>query len=225
MLRILLVCLLSSPVMAADLDVGIGYTKTEKPHDGFWFQEPFPHKIDRDSPSFHVGVRFKPFKNIRILSGVKYLGAFSTDAQASGSDANYYSYKDGESEIWPLSNFKGEGKAYGLYLKGQYDFRYFHVTAGYWLHKATWKVEIPDWRCATNTLGDCTYDYEGATYSDPQNLNVDNHSDYELGFIYGIGKVIGPFSLDFEILDTKSSGTYGAAYKGASQNISITYIY
>ena len=206
---------------ALDLDIGIGYTKTEMPHNGLWWQEPFEKDIDRESPSGHIGIRYSYSDNIKLLTGIQYLGEFKSYAKASASDHNYALYQQGEAEIWPLSTWKGKGKAYGLYGLVEYHFKHFHITGGAWVHKSEWKVDIPDWRGA---IFDEQYEY-GYTYSEPKPKSVDNDSDYEIGYIFGIGKQFGSISINFKILDTKGSGDFPATYLGESQNLSITYTF
>jgi len=222
----ILAMLLAGNTQAREIDLGLGYTWTETPHNGRWHQDPFKKDIKSNSPSWHVGLRFNVYENIEILAGYKYLGSFSSNALASSSDINYRQWQDGTAEIWPLTTWKGKGEADGFYLLAQYNFKHFHIKAGRWIHRSTWSVDIPDWRCATKDGRKCVADYPYANYSAPKSKTVEAEESYVAKNVFGIGKRFGPISIDYEIWVTDSdSDKYPSAYKGDSQNLSITYIY
>ncbi len=224
---ILLILLNAHTLNAIELDLGVGYTHTKKPANGLWWQDPFENDMQTDSPSGHIGLRFNTTDNINILVGLKYLGKFKTYAKASASDRNYADWQEGKAEIWPLSTWKGEGKAYGLYGLIEYEFKYFHITAGYWVHKVTWEMTVPDWRCAAIEVnGECGGSPAHTYYSEPKYKKVHQKSIWELGYIYGIGKKFGNVSIDLEVWDIKAGeGPYPPTFSGPSKNLSITYIF
>jgi len=138
----MLLVLLSSHTQALEIDLGVGYTWTEKPPNTLWYQKEFKHSIDSDSPNYQIGLRFKPWDNIYVTTGYKYLGKFSIESDFIGGgddDASYHAWRKGADRP-PLSHLKGSGKAYGLYLKGEYHFERFFLTGGVWAHKTEWEV-------------------------------------------------------------------------------------
>lgn len=199
---ILSLLLTSLTASAVELDIGIGYTRTAMPANGLWYQKEFKHSIDRDSPSAHIGLRFQATDNINLIIGYKYLGEFSSDAMASSSDHNYYAFQRGEEDIWPLARWEGKGNVQGIYGTGEYNFKHFFVTAGFFYHSSTWKMEITNWRCDSRPAS-CEEAYEGAPYSDPMPLTVRGGDDYNLGYTFGIGKKIGSFSVAYENIDIR----------------------
>ena len=226
-LAIIFIALLTGNTQALEIDLGLGYTWAEKPQDGRWHQEAFENDMQTDSPSGHIGLRFNTTEKLKILVGIKYLGKFKTYAKASASDRNYHDWQEGKVDIWPMSTWKGNGKAYGLYIIPEYNFKHFHVKFGAWIHKATWDMEIPDWRCgAIEDNGECGGSIAHTYYSKPKYRKVHQKSIWELGYIYGIGKKFGNVSIDLEVWDIKAGeGPYPPTFSGPSKNLSITYIF
>jgi len=209
---------------AIDLDVGIGYTMTKDPKNGYWYQKGFDNSIDSDSPSAHIGLRFHTTDNLDLIIGYKYIGEFSSDAMASSSDLNYKEWQNGEAEIWPLARWEGAGKVHGLYGTAEYNFKHFFVTAGGFYHVSTWKMKITDWRCATRN-NRCTADYSQATYGEPINKTVKAEEKYQLGYTFGIGKKFGPVSVAYETTSIKRAGKYAPIYAGRAHTISLTHTF
>ena len=113
-------------VEGSEIEIGLHYVKTEKPHNGLWYQEEFDHSIDRTDLGYQIGLRWK-YDKIHLSTGYKYLGEFSVDAEYIANDDNYYDWQDGLLDA-PTSNLKAKGKAHGIYFKGEYHFESFYLV-------------------------------------------------------------------------------------------------
>ena len=216
--------LFSTSVNSLELDVGVGYTLTKQPANGLWYQEEFDHKLEKNSPSFNIGLRFNPIEKVDLVVGYQHLGSFSSYAKASSSDMNYEEWRRGESEIWPLATWEGSGRVHGIYSKIQYNFKHFFITGGGFYHVSEYKMEITDWRCASRD-GRCSKDYPKADYGDPVERTVHSDEEHQWGWSIGVGKEFGPVSISYEVVDILTKGRYPAIYAGEAQNISITYTF
>jgi len=215
---IILLMALSNYSQAWEIDLGLGYTWTEKPRNGLWYQEEFEHSIDSNSVNYQLGLRFKPWDNIYITTGYKHLGDFSVEADFIGNDKVYANYLAGE-ESGPISHLSGEGEAYGVYLKGEYHFTRYpvFVTAGGWVHKSEWDVESPA-EMRMHPDGPRKGEIHG-----PYNIPHHNNAKPVLGYIYGIGIKQGDFSLSLEIWQTNNDGDYPSTFKGDSKVLTLVW--
>jgi len=220
-------CLLPLQINAVEYDVGIGYTQTSDPPNGRWYQEEFDYRLMNDSWSGHLGLVFDISDNLNVLVGYKYLGTFKSDAIAVGSDYNYAQWRANEADLWPTSQWRGKGTAQGLYLVGEYHFKYFFVRLGGWAHKATWNMKIDDWRpwdiwniegCEVQNSGDSSNCYGTARYLE---VNADDSIQYS--YTFGIGKQFDHILITYEVWDIKSERQFWSTYHGEAHNLSLSY--
>jgi len=219
----MLVILLSSHTLYA-IELGIGYTMTAKPKNGYWWQDGLKNDINRGSPSAHIGFRFHATDKLDVIIGYKYLGEFSSDAMASSSDINYAEWQKGEADIWPLARWVGKGKVHGFYGTAEYNFKHFFIIAGGFYHVSTWEMKITDWRCATRD-NSCVADYPQATYGEPVNITVNAEEEYQLGLTFGIGKKFGAYSVSYEATQIERKGDFPPIYASTSHNISVSHTF
>ncbi len=223
-LALIFIALIAGHTQALELDVGIGYTQTAKPVNGYWYQDGFDHKLNDTSPSAHIGLRFHATDKLDLIIGYKYMGEFSSDAMASSSDANYAAWQKGDEDIWPLARWEGSGKVHGFYGTAEYNFDHFFVTAGAFYHVSTWKMKITDWRCDSRAAS-CDEAFPGAPYSAPMPLTVNAEEEYQLGLTFGIGKKFGAFSVAYESTQIERKGDFPPIYAGRADRLSVTYTF
>jgi hypothetical protein len=101
----------------------------------------------------------------------------NTQSYATPSDENYNTQeKRCNGKCWPLANFVGGGHDQGLILAVEPfyaagDWR-IGVSAGPYIHKSTWKVNVYDWRPAPDAA--------------PQTISVRNEDRWAVGRFYGV---------------------------------------
>lgn len=136
-------------LIAAAFFIGFGGTYFEPSSDGNWWQSPFPHSLDTQSPSLQVGYRTEPgcFLGGRCTVSIDYLGDVSSHALATASDADFH---DGP-PYWPLSTWIGEGRSYGIAMTAEHEvYGSLSVEYGAFVYNTEWEMIIPDWRaCET----------------------------------------------------------------------------
>lgn len=210
---------------AADFEISVGVNKFATPKNGLWHQRGLPYELDTIDRSASVGLSFAVSDEYSAHIGYKYLGRSSSYAKATASDLNYSEWINKESELWPVSTWVGSGKVDGIYAILERDLKLVSVAFGTWLHRPNWSVYIPDWRCATNKVGNCTSDYPEATYSEPMPLYVEDENHLRLGLVFGLAKYIGNFKLAYTAWQVRSTGNFTTLNNGFSQELSIGYIF
>lgn len=216
---ILLTALLTINVNAIEYDIGIGYTQTAESGNGNWWQREFDHKLETSSPSIRLGLKFQPIDSIpqlKLLIGYSYLARVKSYAKASSSDNNYFAWRKGEAEIWPLSTWHGKGSVEGIYLNAEYNFKHFFIAGGWWLHKVKWKVDIPDWHSSldfpTNLIVNPV----------PQSLTVTDNST-KVGVMLSAGKYFGNYRLAYTMAEVRGNQNYKPMHLGGAHNIELSY--
>ena len=210
---------ITSLANAVDIDLGVHYVKTESPPNNMWYQEEFKHSIKSDDIGYQIGLRFKPYQNIHITTGYKYLGEFSVSSDFIGDDRAYYQWRDTKQWEPALSHLTGKGKAHGIYIKGEYHFKHVFLTLGRWFHKAEWDVSSP---------AEQRVHIDGPNIGQVHSVvNYQHHNEAQgaWGTIAGIGVKCGQFSVLAEIWDIDNKGTYPTTYLGESQVITLLYTF
>jgi len=214
---ILLLTLLNCHTLSAiELDLGIGYTWTEKPINGLWYHEELPHTLDNESPNYQIGLRFNPYQNIYLTTGYKYLGKFGVDADIIANDDTYAEWRKG-GKAPPPSHLTGSGKAHGIYFKGEYHFKHVFITGGWWAHKTEWDVSSP---------AEMRMRRHGANKGEihgPYNIQHKGEDNVSISWIAGVGVKYGKVSILAEIWDTEDSSGIYPIYTGYSQVITLMY--
>lgn len=130
-----------------------GWSKLGKGPNGTWYQEPFPHKIELQSPSMSFGIIYNKDEDSYWRSGYTYLGRGRSAAVATASDDNYApdkppTYCNGP--CWDMSHWYGRGVVQGLYTGYVKYTRVYGVKVegevGAFVYAATWTQTIPDWK-------------------------------------------------------------------------------
>jgi len=221
-LALIFIALLGSNTQALDFElpevqIGVGYTWTEKPQNGLWHQQEFDNTIDNESVNYQIGLRFNPWENIYLTTGYKYLGKFGVSADFIANDTTYHEWQNG-GKAPPLSHLTGSGKAHGIYFKGEYHFKYLFLTYGVWEHKSEWSVSSPEeWKMRRHGPN------KGQIHG-PYNIQHKNKSKSSSSWIAGIGVKLGDnFSVLAEIWDTENGGDVPSTYMGKSKVITLLY--
>ena len=213
----LLILLNCHTLSAIEIDLGLGYTWTEKPPNNLWWQKEFDHKIKSESENYQIGLRFNPADNIYLTAGYKYLGKFSVDADFIANDYTYYEWQKG-GKAPPASHLTGKGKAHGIYFKGEYHFKHLFLTGGLWAHKTEWSVSSPAemrmWR----------YGAKKGVVHGPYNIQHKPDEKVAYSWIAGVGVKYGKVSILAEIWDIENStNDYPSTYQGNAQVITVLY--
>lgn len=218
----LLILLNAHTLYAIEIDLGLGYTFTEKPPNTLWYQEEFKHSIDSNSPNYQIGLRFNPWNNIYVTTGYKYLGKFSIEADhiAGGdNDAAYHAWRKGADRP-PLSHLKGSGKAHGVYLKAEYHFEHIFFTGGVWGHKTEWEVSAPN-----SYILYCCGPLKGQVDPNPRDYYHKGADNISYSYIYGVGVKFGRVSILAEIWDTKDGSGIYPIYTGNAHVFTVLYTF
>jgi len=214
---IILAMLLASNTQALEIDLGLGYTWTEKPPNTLWYQEEFDHDIKSNDTNYQIGLRFNPWDNIYLTAGYKYLGKFTVSSDFIANDDVYYSWQAGG--VRPkLSHLTGSGTVQGMYFKGEYHFSSgFFLTGGWWAHKAEWSVISPE---------EYGLNAKGETYG-PYVMQHENNAGYTISWIAGAGYKYGQWSVLAEIWDIENGGekSLPSTYIGNSQVVTLLYTF
>jgi hypothetical protein len=208
-----LAAMFSLNAVAVEYDIGVGYTQTDEPGNGNWWQREFDHELKTSSPSVRVGVKFRPVEawpRLKLLAGFKYLARVESYALASASDENYAEFQAGREEIWPLSTWRGKGSVRGAYVTAEYNFDNFFITGGWWLHRVKWRVEIPDW----------LYQEDSA----PRSLTVTDNTE-KVGVLLGFGKYFGDWRVAYELAEINGGSDFKPMMVGGSHNLEISYTF
>jgi len=215
---ILLTLLSSHTLSAIEIDLGLGYTWTEKPPNTLWYQEEFAHNIKSNDTNYQIGLRFKPWDNIYLTTGYKYLGKFGVSSDFIANDNTYYEWQKG-GKAPPLSHLTGSGKAHGLYFKGEYHFKHVFLTGGLWAHKTEWAVSSP------SEMRMYRHGAKKGQMHGPYNIQHKPDEKIVYSWIAGVGVKLGDnFSVLAEIWDIENStNDYPSTYQGNAKVITVLY--
>lgn len=150
MFKFLLLLLVSCPVMAMDGELSIGQTQFHHPVDGFWYQEPYAHDLQMNSPSAALGVTGYAVDHVRYHFGYQYLGKVTSSAQAVASDALYAKYGAGASKYVALGSWAGDGNVNMLYATIAPEMKFgdwtVAVEGGRTLYRASWTEQVSNYQ-------------------------------------------------------------------------------
>lgn len=220
---LILAALLLSPLCAAEVELGTGLTRFGSAPNGTWYQEEFDHKLQLDSPSLSVGVRYKLADNLVVIdrinlrAGYEYLGRVKSSALATASDEDYATCRYDTSTCWPLSHWYGVGDVQGLYVTLQPEIDIgggyaLFAEAGVSLYRSAWQVDIPDWRPTR----------EGPE----QSITAVHKTRWERTSVVGVGVRHGAWSLAYTQRNARATGDeFPAAYEGTAHNVSLRYAF
>lgn len=148
MKKILLsILLLPITASAVDFEFGTGATHYKTAHDGLWYQESYPHRLDLNSVPMSLGISHK-IGNTRLRAEYIYLGwMYSSAVWASDGD-----YHPGTTAP-PIYIGNGKGSVSGIILSVSRDVNIlgvpFYAEAGPFFYVPKWSVEIRDYKMRT----------------------------------------------------------------------------
>jgi len=213
---LILLILLTGSAQAIEVDLGIGYTWTEKPPNTLWYQEEFDHSIDSESTNYQIGLRFSPYQNIYLTTGYKHLGKLSVSSDFIANDYTYYEWQKG-GKAPPLSHLTGSGKAHGIYFKAEYHFKHVFFTGGGWAHETEWRVKSPhEWKMYRRGPN------KGEIHG-PYNIQHEGDTKISVSWIVGIGIKYNRVSILAEIWDTEENKGVYSTFSGNSKVITLLY--
>jgi hypothetical protein len=220
MKRVLALLLLLPTLASAGLELGVGITHATHADNGTWYQEEFGHHLMMNSPSLSIGWKsiakenILGFERVYVRGGYEYLGRFRSDALATASDQNYGACRYTITNCWPLSHWHGSGVVQGMYatVQPEIDMSGYSIffEGGASLYRASWKVDIPDWR--------------PAEAGPVQSLTALHATRWQSTYVVGLGVRKGPVGLSYTLRKAEATGDlFPAIYCHTASNLSLRY--
>jgi hypothetical protein len=196
-------------------EIAVGVSRFMAQRDGVWYQKGFPHEIVLTSVTAQLGMTGSITESTRWRAGYKYLGKFSSSAEAV-SDANYNQQtKSCNGPCEPVQHFYGTGSIQAVYATLDPEW-YFgghavSVEIGPTLYRATWVEEVPDWRPC-----------EGVAPCGRQAIAVRHHANWQTGAVLGAGVRFGRTTYRAGIWFAEAGGDiYPGVYDCCGLDLSI----
>lgn len=214
MLRFILLFAISFNCFAMDGEISVGETHFAHPPDGLWYQQPFPHDIQLNSPSIALGISDYVSDGIRYHAGYRYLGRVTSNAQAVASDALYAKYGASAGNHIAMATWIGQGNVNMLYATLAPEYRVgdwtFAVEGGFTAYRSTWDEQVVNYQTTSNGP------YQTST--------LRHRPIIETGRTYGASIKYKQIEVVYSLFDITTTGDgYPSAYVGMAQNISVRY--
>lgn len=197
-------------------EIAVGVAQFAPQRDGVWYQKGLPHLLVLRSATLQVGATGPLTDTLRWRAGYKYLGKYSSSAEAV-SDSNYsQAARRCIAPCEPVQHFYGMGSVHALYATADPEWRFDGYTVsleiGPTLYRPTWVEEVPDWRPC-----------EGAhTVCERQAIAVRHDPKLQLGGVVGVGVRVDRATLRAGIWFTEAGGDlYPAIYDCCALDISL----
>lgn len=201
-----------------NFNLAVGVTSFHIAKDGIWYQEGFPHKITRNSPSAEFNVSTRPSGgNWEYSAGILYLGKVTSSAEAIRDEE--YNIKTKKCDSIPISHcatvtYNGSGTVSGLTFAARRYYGSWFAEYGLILERSTWQVDMPNFTQYINGV-EPRYHY-----------HVEHKTKIQVLPTLAVGYKFkdSPLSLRVGVYPTAGHGdTFQPIYRGVSPKIDLSY--